>query len=249
MNDMLTAARQPLNLLVLVVAVLVGLTVANWLLVVGVLAYLVAVFLTARDPATGVAAQRSARRASIAKINSPTFRAILNEIDTSQREIERSIAQTSGPLARLLGGVKTQTGDLVDQAHELARKGEIIEQYMKTINLAQLQTQIAHLDGQIARTHDTYTLQQLQETKRALVDRQSNASALQTYIDRINAQLQNIDANLDNVLAETVRLRTADTVSANSASNQVAERLRDLNADMDAFQRVLDTALVQTGAS
>ncbi|NJM07768.1 hypothetical protein HC891_18640 [Candidatus Gracilibacteria bacterium] len=155
MNDIGTAARDPLNVLVLVVAIVVGLTVANWLFVVGMLAYGAAVLLTARDPATGVAAQRSARRASAAKISSPTFRAIIGEIDTSQREIERSIAQTSGALARLLAGVKTQTGELIDQAHELARKGEIIEQYLKTINPAQLQSQVAHIDGQIARTHDT----------------------------------------------------------------------------------------------
>jgi hypothetical protein len=38
-------------------------------------------------------------------------------------------------------------------------------------------------------------------------------------------------------------------VSADSASNQVAQRLSDLNADMDAFQQVLDTALVQSGAT
>jgi hypothetical protein len=63
------------------------------------------------------------------------------------------------------------------------------------------------------------------------------------------AQLQNICANLNNVLSETVRLRTADAVSADSTSNQVADRLRDLNADMSAFQTMLDTALVQSGAT
>jgi hypothetical protein len=51
------------------------------------------------------------------------------------------------------------------------------------------------------------------------------------------------------VLAETVRLRTADVVSADTATNQVQQRLSDLKADMDAFQRVLDTAITQTGVS
>ncbi len=76
-----------------------------------------------------------------------------------------------------------------------------------------------------------------------------NAEALQRYGVRISAQLQNIAANMSNVLAETFRLRTSDAASADGATNQVADRLRDLNADMDAFQRLLDTALVQTGAA
>lgn len=45
------------------------------------------------------------------------------------------------------------------------------------------------------------------------------------------------------MLAETLRLRTADAVSTNSTSNQVAERLRDLNIDLSTFQKVVDTAL------
>src|SRR3712207_8654664 len=61
---------------------------------------------------------------------------------------------------------------------------------------------INQVDGQLARTGDSYTIQQLQETRQALVDRQNNAQALDTYIRRINAQLQNISANLENVRSE-----------------------------------------------
>lgn len=71
---------------------------------------------------------------------------------------------------------------------------------------------------------------------------------LDTFIGRISAQLQNINASLDNVLAETVRLRTADAASADSTTSQVARRLADLKSDMDAFQSVLDTALARSGA-
>lgn len=243
MNNLLLAARQPLNLAVLVVAVITGLLSAIWLLPLGFIIYVVAVVLAARDPALAGVAQRSARIALASKISSPTFRAIINDIDRSQQEVQRSAAQADPALKRLLNGVVNQTDELVNQAHDLATKGQAIESYLATINYRQLQDQIDRLDTQVANTRDPYTIQQLQETRQAMVDRQNNAQALETYIGRINAQLQNIDANIDNVLAETVRLRTADAVSANSASNQVAERLRDLNADMDAFQKVLDTAL------
>jgi DNA repair exonuclease SbcCD ATPase subunit len=245
MKTLLRAAREPLAVVVLLVAIVVGLTVHLLMLPLGLLVYLVAVVLASRDPAIAAAQ----RRASYAPITSRTFRPMVKEVDRAHRDIEQSVAQAQGPLVSVLQRITAQTSDLVGQAHELALKGQIIETFLAQINYHQLQKQIDDLDRAIGRTSDRYTLQQLQETRQALINRQSNARDLQTYIGRITAQLQNIDANLDNVLAETIRLRTADVVSADQTTNQVAERIRDLNADMSAFRRVLDTALVESGAA
>jgi hypothetical protein len=244
MSPYLAALVRPLNLLVLLVAVAAGATVGIWLLPLGLVAYALAVWLAGRDPQ----AARQAARPRPAKLSSVTFRTIVEEIDRSQRAVEDAVAQAEGPLARVLGSVLAQTEELVGQVHMLASKGQLIEQYLAANSPAQLQSQIDNLDIQLSATSDAYTVQQLQDTRRALVDRQSNARALETYIGRIMAQLTNIDANLDNVLAEVIRLRTADAVSADSTSNQVAQRLSDLNADMTAFQSVLDTALTESGA-
>jgi hypothetical protein len=234
------AARRPLALAVLGVALIAGLTVTIWLLPLGIIVYAGAVLLAARDP--GLEAEVN-RPAPLPTLTSPTFRAVIAEIDRSQHEVERSVAAAPAALANALRAVVTQSRELVTEAHDLASKGQIIEQYLATSNSRQLQDQINGIDIQVANTKDAYTLQQLQETRSALADRQRNATDLGTYIGRINAQLANIDASLDNVLAETVRLRTADAVAASSMSGQVADRLRDIKADMDAFQRVLDTAM------
>jgi hypothetical protein len=239
------AARQPLALLVLVVAIAAGVTVALWLLPLGLLAYAVVVFLSARDPALLAMSQRTPRP----RLSSTTFRAQLDAIERTQQEITRSVSQAVGPLGRLLNPIGVQAGELVEQAYTLCDKGQIIERYLATMNQRALQDQLNGVDQRLIATKDPYTQQQLQETRQALVERQGHARDLETYIGRILAQLQNISANLDNVLAETVRLRTADAVSADTATNQVAQRLSDLKADMDAFQHVLDTALTQTGAA
>lgn len=241
MNNLTLAATRPLHLTVLVVSIIAGLSVALWLLPLGLLAYAGAVLLAARDPALATLA--APRPAPLPRLTSPTFRAIIAEIDRSQREVERSASAAPGPLAGALRQVVAQSRELVVEAHTLASKGQIIEQYLASSNPRQLQDQINGVDIQIANTQDAYTIQQLQEARSALVDRQRNAADLETYIGRINAQLANIDASLDNVLAETIRLRTADAVAASSMSGQVADRLRDMKADMDAFQRVLDTAM------
>jgi DNA repair exonuclease SbcCD ATPase subunit len=147
----------------------------------------------------------------------------------------------------LLTPIGDQARELVQQAYTLCDKGQVIERYLSSSNPRALQDQLNSTDQRLAATQDPYTRQQLQEARDALAERQQHARDLDTYIGRIVAQLQNISASLDNVLAETVRLRTADAVSADTATNQVAQRLSDLKNDMDAFQRVLDTALTHTG--
>ena len=239
------AARQPLALLVLIVAIITGLTVALWLLPLGLLACIVMVFLSAHDPNLRTQTQRVPRP----RLTSPTFRAQLDAIERTQQDINRSIAQTSGPLSRILMPIDQQARELVEQAYVLGEKGQIIERYLPTVDLRGLQNQLSSIDARLAATQDPYTKQQLQETRQVLVEPQGHARDLATYTDRIVAQLQNIAANLDNVLAETIRLRTADVVSTDSTTNQVAQRLSDLKNDMEAFQRVLDTALSQTGAA
>jgi chromosome segregation ATPase len=238
------AARRPLALLVLVIAIAAGLTIALWLLPLGLLAYIAIVLVSARAPELLALSQRPARP----RLSSQTFRAQLSAIERTQQEIGRSVAQAEGALGRLLAPIGDQARELVTEAYTLCDKGQIIEGYLATSNQRALQDQINSVDARMAATQDQYTRQQMQETRQALVDRQQNARDLETYIGRILAQLQNISANLDNVLAETVRLRTADAASADTATNQVAQRLSDLKADMDAFQRVLDTALTHTGA-
>jgi hypothetical protein len=243
MNPYLYAARRPLALVVLAVAIVSGVMIYTWLLPLGLLAYGLMVVLGGRNPALVAASQRTPRP----RLTSRAFRTQIAAIERSQQEIQRSVAQTGGAVGRLLLRISDQAHDLVEESYALCDKGQVIEQYLTRLNLAELQQRINTTDRQIAASADTFTIEQLQETRRALAEKQRNAADLMTYSGRIQAQLQSIQANLDNVLAETVRLRTADAVSADSMTNQVAQRLSDLKSDMEAFQRVLDGALAGTG--
>ncbi|GAA5528409.1 VirB3 family type IV secretion system protein [Herpetosiphon gulosus] len=240
------AATKPLPLIVLAVGVVMALTIYPWLIVVAIIAYGLMVWMLANDPNILVQKQEAPK---LAKITSLTFQSHLEAIDRTRREIVRSTNVTAGPLQRLLQPIADQANELFQQAHGLADKGQLIEQYLQTSQPHGLQPQIDSLDQRIAMTKDSYTVDQLKETRAALIDRQQNAQALATYYDRITAQLQNIAANLDNVLAETVRLRASEAASATQTSQEVAERLSNLNADMDAFQHVLEGAMSQSGVA
>jgi uncharacterized protein (DUF342 family) len=100
----------------------------------------------------------------------------------------------------------------------------------------------------VQRTTDQYTIDQLRSTREALETQLENAKVLETYIGRIKSQLDNIDANLDTMPPQLMRMRASD-VDASMASSQVAQHLSDLSADMSAFVSVLDNALDQTRAA
>ncbi len=240
------AARQPLALIVVVIAIIAGITIAIWLLPLGLLVYAAMVYLGAQDPTLRTYTPPPPR-ITRPKLTSPTFKTQLDAIERTQQEIARSAAQAGGPLVRLLAPISDQAHELVQESYTLTDKGQTIERYLTTVDTRAIQQEIQGLDRQIGMTQDQYTREQLEETRRQRQEKLNNVRDLDTYIGRINAQLQNIGASLDNVLADTVRLRTADSASADVTSNQVAQRLTDLKSDMDAFQAVLDTALGQAG--
>lgn len=245
-HPLAVAARQPLALLVLAATILISVFVVWWMLPLGLVAYAVTVWSAANDPNI---LYRKPERPKLAKITSQTFKSWLDSIDRVRREIDRTADESAAPLQRILRPIAEQADELHAQANALADKGQVIEHYLQTSQPQRLSADIAALDQRIHGTRDQYTADQLKETRAALIDRQQNAEALTTFLDRIMAQLQNICANLENILAETVRLRTAEAATASTVSTEISERLMSLNADMDAFQQVLEGAISRSGAA
>lgn len=159
---LLLAARQSLAIIVLIVALVAGLTVATWLLPLGVLAYVIMVFFGMRDPVLIDAARRPPPTPR-PRLASPTFRAQIEAIERTQQEIARSAAQSGGPLARLLLPIADQGRELVEEAYILADKGQIIERYLASVDRRKLEQDVASIDQQMRATQDPYTLSQLTE--------------------------------------------------------------------------------------
>ncbi|WP_322512950.1 hypothetical protein [Chloroflexus sp.] len=238
MNALRAAALQPLNLFVLAAAIFGGLSIAIWWLPIGIVVYLVATWLALRDPLLTAPPPPPRPR-----ITSPALRTAINEIERSQREVERAASAAQGPLAGLLGNIINQTRDLVAEAYVLADKGQVIERYLVTNDFQRLAQQLTQLDWQISATIDPFTRQQLEERRQALRAQQQHFQDLSQYFNRIQAQLANIDASLDTTLAEIIRLKTADAVAMASSGGAVQQRLADLRSDMEVFRKVLDTAI------
>lgn len=232
------AAARPQHLLVLGVALIAGLSIALWLLPVGLLAYAALVVLSLREAATTPVPRRP-----VAPPAGTAFQPQLDAITRAQAQLSDSVAATDGPLRPALERVTAQVTGIVEEAYTLAAKGQTIAVYLHGVNLGDLNGQLARVESQISRATDPGLRKQYEETRAAVADRLHNAQALGTYRERIAAQLETIGANLDNVLAETVRLRAAAPTDSGVTTDSVAARLSDVRADMDALAQVLDTAL------
>jgi chromosome segregation ATPase len=244
MSSLLIAARQPLHIVVLLVALLTGVLVTPWMLPLGIGVYVLAVGLASRDASLLADVAAKERRKGL---SDPRFLDRINRIEHSRAEVERSLKRAGGAVASRLGqNVLPQTTHLVEQAYTLANKGQAIEQYLARVNPTQIQNQINSIDARIESTTDQYTIKKLESTREALVEKRDSMQALQTYVGRINSQLDNIAANLDTMPAQIMRMRASD-VDTTMASSQVTQYLSDLNADMDAFVTMLDTALDRAG--
>lgn len=246
MDTILIAARKPLFLVVLVVAIITGLIVSPLMLVAGLVVYVVVVLLAAQDRA--LVEQQSLRRKRQG-LNSQTFLYKITLIELAEKEVDKTIAGAGTELRRTLEGtLGRQTEELVDQSYLLAKKGQQIEQYLQRANPTGLQQRINELQQRIQSTADQYTREQLEQTHQALIGQRDSAQALQTYIGRITSQLENILANLQAMPAQILRMRASE-VDAQLLSEQVANQISDLNNDMYSFMTVLDTAIGQTSAS
>ena len=240
---LMTAATRPLNLFIIVLAIGAGLVIALWLLPLGVCAYLALTVLTMFD---GQVAQQLEARAKMSRVPRGTaFQPQLDAIAHTQQQIAASVAAADGPLRATLLRVTAQVDSIVEEACALATKGQTIVAYLAQTDIAALNTQLVRLDSQMKTAVDPMLRQQYGETRTAIVDQINNAQALSTYRERIVAQLDNIGANLNNVLAETVRLRAAPAVDMTSSTDSVSARLADVRADMDALGHMLDTALTR----
>jgi chromosome segregation ATPase len=236
MQKFVSSLRHPLLITVLVAALAGGLSVTLWLLPIG----LAVAGIMLREL---LVAPPSLPTADIPRITNPLFKTRVDKIDALQREIERSIRAAHGPIARALAGIAAQTRQLVEQAHHLAARGEVIDTTLRANQPFALQDRIQQIGAQLQATADDYTRKQLEETQRALQGQLEQTRGLHTYIERINAQLARIDAALGEILVQTVSVRTSDAAAADALGGEVSDSLRNVRIDMDTFQQLLDTAM------
>lgn len=229
----LVALIHPLNLLMVVAAVLAGLLSAWWLFPLGMLLWLVMVVNVARDPALRLN-QRIQSRAPLAQ----RFQRHFDRLTRAQVNLFNILAAAPSATRRALAPVQAEVDALVDRAYALCQRMTVLENY-RLVTLAQshLQADLEHVNRLLAETTDPRLRREYEESRQALVARLGKLEAVTRQLDRVEAQLLGLIGEMDTVVAEVARLQALRPQDVQPRVGQLVDRLRQQVQELQAFER------------
>jgi chromosome segregation ATPase len=229
----LTALLNPLNLAMLAMAAAAGLCAAWWLFPIGLILWGVMVYSIASDPALRTA-QVSESRAPLAQ----RFQLQFDRLERTQNSITNAIAGANRRVRTVLQPIQNEVDKLVEETHRLCLRMTALENYrvVQSAN-ANLEGELFRVESQIAATADPTVKREYEETKAAIQKRMSAFRAISTQSDLVEAQLGSLNAEIDGVLADVVRLQSLGPDKAGSAVPAIVENLRQQTREVEAFEQ------------
>jgi hypothetical protein len=228
-SPFVTALLNPVNLAMLGLAVAAGLCAAWWLFPVGILLWLIMFAVIFSDPALKMA-QTMHNRASLAY----RFQQRFDRIERSQVALNNSLISASGASKQLLRPVQEAVNDLVERAYQQCLRMTALENRRLVLQRSQnLSEEMALIDAKIASANTPSVKKEYEESRLALQERSNKFQAMSAGLDRFEAQLLNLDSDLDGIVTEAVHLQTlgkkADRSSVAALLNQIEQQKREIS--------------------
>jgi len=229
----LIALTNPLNLAMLAMTLAAGLCAAWWLFPLGLIVWGLMVYGIASDPALRTA-QVSESRAPLAQ----RFQLQFDRIERTQNSIANAIAGANSRVRRVLQPIQIEVDKLVEETHRLCVRMTALENYrvVQSAN-ANLEGELFRIESQIAATTDPTVKREYEETKAAIQKRMSAFRAISTQSDLVEAQLGSLNAEIDGVLADVVRLQSLGPEKAGSAVPAILENLGNQIKEIEEFEQ------------
>ena len=199
-----SALLNPINLVMLLLAIFAGLLSAWWLFPVGLFLWLVMVIIVARDPGTKIREGFHARPAVAQRFKKTTDR-----ISRSQVKVYNTIQQMSKQHQRTFQPLLEAVNSVADNAFNLAERMTIIENHRVTSeSKAELNERINAAKMELLLKEDDSALRKEQESIiQSLEKRMDQVIELDRSLDRVEAQLNSMLTEIENALTEIVRMQ------------------------------------------
>jgi hypothetical protein len=229
----MVALFHPLNLAVLALAAAAGLCAAWWLFPMGMLVWLVLMALVIRQPALQMT-QKIENRASLAR----RFQTRFDQIERTQIKLFNTLNATPKRTQRLFRPVEQAVDRTTDMAHKICARMSALENYR--IIEEQKGTQeanLAQLDLKIAQASDPMVRKEFEETRRTVQQRLERMRAINTLLDRVEAQLTSLASAMDNTLTETIRLQALDPKQIEAEIPLLVETIDQNTGQLETFAK------------
>lgn len=228
----LNALIHPLNLAMLALSVVSGLCAAWWMFPIGLLLWLLMFIFTLRDPVMRMQTTMQAREPLAQR-----FQQAFDRIERGQVRLFQAITQMPGNLQRTLQPILKASETLVDEAYWLCQRMTVLENHRLVTRVGNnLRDQIADTEYKLNQATDAQVRAEYQQSLNALRERMANLVNIEAQLDRAEALLASLTAEMDNLLTQVVRLRNLPAAQAQERIEQAAQKLNEEIAQVQAIQ-------------
>lgn len=224
---------QPLNMTMLVLAVLAGLLAAWWLFPIGLLLWIVMVTAVSRDPSLRFSHTMHSRKPLAQR-----FQRYFNRIERSQISIFNSLASAPSRTRKALRPVQEELEVLTTRAYQLCQRMTALENYrLVTESTSNLAGELQLISAAVNKASDPLVRQEYEESRRAVVERIAKLKLAASDLERVEAQLLGLVNEMDGIVAEVVRLQAAGPEEAERRVPDLVARIRAQSAQLEASER------------
>jgi hypothetical protein len=228
-SPFVTGLLHPLNLLMLVLAIVAGLLAAWWLFPLGLVLWVVMVITVSRDPSLRISHTMHSRD-PLARRFQPYF----DRIERAQISVFNSLASAPSQTRKVLQPVQEELEVLTSSAYQLCRRMTALENYrLVADSTSDLSAELQQVNEAIDRAGDPRVRQEYEESRRSLVERIARVKLATTELDRVEAQLLGLSNEMDGLVAEVIRLQAAGPAEAERQILRLLAELRSQSGQLE----------------
>jgi len=230
------ALRQPLNMAMLIAALLAGLIAVWWLFPIGLLLWGFMVWGVATHPVTQLQTAQPERSAA-----TPRFQSSLDQIEDSRRQVLNAIGTTKNSLRQALTPLHMEVNRLVDQCYAVVQRAAPLESQRQSRAKmdSSLENEIATLDQQLAQFTDDGIKKVLEKSRASLQTQLDKRNALGAQLDHVEAQLNDVATVFEKTAMEITRL---PKLAGNTAVTCIGELTTEVRQQSTALDELMKTS-------
>lgn len=229
----LIAVLHPLNIGMVVGAIMAGLISAWWLFPLGMLLWFIMVMNVANDPAVKLNVVRG-QRSSL----SQRFQPLFERVERSQLSVFNNMSNTPTRMRKTLQPIQEEIENVVNTTYSLCHKMATLDNYRRVSELRNnVQNDLRQIERIIAQTEDPLVRQDYEATKDVLQSRLDDQKSLNLLMERVEAQLLNLSNEMDRIVADVLRLQSLGEQEARAQSKEIVEKLRQEAAELTEFEQ------------
>jgi hypothetical protein len=145
-----------------------------------------------------------------------------DRIERVQISLYNSLASSPRRTRKFLQPLQDALNNAVDVVHRYCLRLTTLENYRMVQKTRNSQAEIEVLNDSIAKALDPRVRAEYEETRQVLLRRQENLERIHAFMERVDAQLNNLTAVFEEILTQVVSLQAVDP-------GQIAVEVKRLN--------------------